>query len=103
MSLEDILELLPIMFLMDEALELLEQIPRRRFWVQSLYLDRDRKGFFATSFEKMYQTDPEKFQKSVGMTPAVYDLLLILLNERLTKMSQRPSISASCRLFLTLT
>ena len=99
MLLDDLLEFGVILLLMNEALGLLEQISSHRFWVRRRYQDRDYTGLFASSFEEMHQRDPEQFQKSVRMTPAVFDMLLGLLKTRLTKMSNRPSISASCRLF----
>ena len=103
MDMEDLLDIIISLLLMNKSLELLGKISTRRFWAQRLYQDRDYNGLFATSFNEMHQADPEQFQLSVRMSPAVFDMLLELLKRRLTKMSNRPSISASCRLFLTLT
>ncbi|XP_017466768.1 PREDICTED: uncharacterized protein LOC108359422 [Rhagoletis zephyria] len=88
---------------MYEARECLKKInSRRREWVRPLYLSRDIDGLFVTSFDEMYKNDPEQFKTTVRMTKEVFDLLFGLVKERLIKYSNRPSISAEMRLFLTL-
>ena len=74
MDLKDLLDII-IVLLMNEALELLSKISTRRFWMRRLYQDRDYNGLFATSFNERHQADPEQFQKSVRMSPAVFDML----------------------------
>ncbi|KAL9871396.1 uncharacterized protein ACN427_014436 isoform 1-T2 [Glossina fuscipes fuscipes] len=75
---------------------------KKRFWVRPLYKNRDVDGFFVTAFDHMYNNDFEQFKVNVRMNPKIFDLLLNLTEEKLTKSSCRPSISAKCRLFLTL-
>lgn len=75
---------------------------KKRFWVRPLYKNRDVDGFFVTAFDHMYNKDFEQFKVNVRMNPEIFDLLLNLTEEKLTKSSCRPSISAKCRLFLTL-
>lgn len=88
---------------MYEARECLKKMnSRRREWVRPLYSSRDIDGLFVTSFDEMYKNDPEQFKTTVRMTKEVFDLLFGLVKERLTKYSNRPSISAEMRLFLTL-
>ncbi|XP_017475158.1 PREDICTED: uncharacterized protein LOC108365604 [Rhagoletis zephyria] len=97
------IEIILIVLIMYEARECLKKInSRRREWVRPLYLSRDIDGLFVTSFDEMYKNDPEQFKTTVRMTKEVFDLLFGLVKERLIKYSNRPSISAEMRLFLTL-
>ncbi|XP_022214799.2 uncharacterized protein LOC111069182 [Drosophila obscura] len=74
----------------------------RTIWVKEEYLYRDREGFFATTFENLYENNHEEFKAHTRMTPRVFDMLFELVAERLTKNSIRTPISPECRLFLTL-
>ncbi|XP_034666863.1 uncharacterized protein LOC117900564 [Drosophila subobscura] len=74
----------------------------RTIWVKEEYLYRDREGFFATTFENLYENNHEEFKAHTRMTPRVFDMLFDLVADRLTKNSIRTPISPECRLFLTL-
>ncbi|XP_036346244.1 protein ALP1-like [Rhagoletis pomonella] len=96
-------EVILIALMMYETRECLRKInSRRESWVRPLYLSRDINGLFASSFEEMYNNDTEQFKKTVRMSRTMFDHLLGLVGERLTKHSNRPSIPAALRLFLTL-
>ncbi|XP_017468188.1 PREDICTED: putative nuclease HARBI1 [Rhagoletis zephyria] len=69
----------------------------RRWWVRPDLRDREANGFFATHF-----SFPQEFKNTVRMEKKVFDLLLNLIREKLTKNSNRPSISPECRLYLAL-
>lgn len=103
MELDDVLEFILMVILLHEAYEQLQIINgNRRFWVRPLYHDRDTRGYFAANFEEMYNNDGEQLKTTVRMDKKNFDLLFNLVKEGLTKHSNRPSISAKCRLFLTL-
>jgi len=74
----------------------------RRWWVREANLSRNSLGYFKHSFLKVKECDGEDFFKHTRMSRQLYDLLLNLLTERLTKTSQRPSIGAECKLAVTL-
>jgi len=75
----------------------------RRWWVREANLSQNSLGYFKNCFLKIKECDGEDFFKHTRMNRKVYDLLLNIVTERLTKASHRPSISAECRLAVTLT
>ena len=93
-----------LILLLSEAHKYLKIIvgSSRRFCVRPLYEDRDLHVYFALNFDQMYNDDPEQFKVAVRMNKEVFDVLFSLVKEDLTKHSNRPVISAKCRLFLTL-
>lgn len=100
---DDILDILLMVSTLKEARECLSEMSGRRYWVKPEYQDRDTKGFFALHFDRIYKRNTAQFKQLVGMNREVFDILYGFLEEGLTKNSNRPSISAKCRLFLTLT
>ena len=72
MDLEDLLGILIMVQLLGQLLlEMIGEISTCRFWVRGLHQYRDYNRLLATSFNEMHQTNPEQFQKSVQMSPAV--------------------------------
>lgn len=76
------------------------RLNKRRFCVREMFLERDCKGFFATTFQKL-KSDPQQFFIATRMQPAVFEDLYSALAENMEKNSTR-AIPPDCRLFLTL-
>ena len=74
----------------------------RRWWVRELNQSRDVDGFFILNFEKMKKLDPEHFFKMTRMNSSTFDLLFVLLEEKMQKTSKRKPIEPKFRLFLTM-
>lgn len=75
---------------------------QRRWWVRPFLLERDLDGYFAATYLKLKQSDPEEFFKHTRMNIQKYEQLLELLKQHLTKKSIRPPIDFECRLAVTL-
>lgn len=81
----------------------LSQARERRWWVREIYLNRDEAGYFAKMYKNMKDQDPEQFFKHTRMDRRVYDRLLSLTKDHLTKKSIRKPINFECRLAVTVT
>lgn len=79
-----------------------QEIHCRRWWVRELNKNRDVEGYFYKNFENMKSKDPEHFFKMTRMSSQTFDLLFVLVEERLQKSSNRKPIEPKCRLFVTL-
>lgn len=75
---------------------------KRRWWVRPINCKRDALGYFATTYLKIKEIDPQQFFKHTRMDRALYDKLLDLVKEDLQKKSIRKPIDFECRLALTL-
>lgn len=80
----------------------LQYSPRRRWWVRPANRSREKDGYFINNYLKIKAIDPEDFFKHTRMSRHVYNKLLNLLQEELSKHSIRKPISFECRLALTL-
>ncbi|KAL1489767.1 hypothetical protein ABEB36_013701 [Hypothenemus hampei] len=74
----------------------------RRWWVRDIYQNRIEFGYFNIMYKKMKERDPEEFFTHTRMDRDVYDLLLSLIKEKLTKTSIKTPINFECRLAVTL-
>lgn len=77
---------------------------KRRIWTREIYTEHERllHGFHNTVFKTMKSRDHEQFFKLTRMSPSLFDLLLNLIELKLTKHSPRKPINAECRLLVTL-
>lgn len=93
-----ILKAIVMVLLLVKAGECLKTLyGRRKYWIRPVLRNRNTHGFFANNF-----CFPEEFKRTIRMEKHIFDLLLNFIKERLTKHSNRPSISPECRLYLTL-
>lgn len=98
----DLVQYLNVVYLIYKRRKMAINSNKRRWWVRPLNLDRDIAGYFNTTFLPMKIMDLEEFFIQTRMPRAVYDRLLNLVQENLTKNSIRPAISYECRLAITL-
>lgn len=100
----DLIDIILIVYIVREAYMHLQNVlnNNRRYWVRELYQDRDTNGFFAVTFKRIKENDPEQFKIATRMKSETFDVLFNLLEPHLTKNSIRTPIGAECRLFLTL-
>lgn len=75
---------------------------QRRWWVRPANRSRDKDGYFVNNYLKLKEIDPEAFFKHTRMTRELYNGLLNLLKDHLSKHSIRKPIDFECRLALTL-
>lgn len=78
----EFIEFIYIIYCAKRAYEKLQKTTRR-FWVRSLYLEREVSGFFAATFQKLKTRDHEQFRIATRMSPAVFDCLFTLLKDKL--------------------
>lgn len=91
------------MFLMISYLTIVKLRKRnRRWWVRTANVTRNIDGYYKTCYQRIKECDPEAFFKHTRMTRPVYNLLLTLIKDPLTKKSIRRPIPAECRLAITL-
>lgn len=83
-------------------LKSLRRRKRRRWWVRPVYQDREKGGFYETTFQIMKSRDPEMFVKTTRMNLESFNVLFTCIGDKLQKYSFRKPISAECRLLLTL-
>ncbi|XP_036322524.1 protein ALP1-like [Rhagoletis pomonella] len=92
------IEVILIILMLLEARECFKRIYGvRSCWVRPALQNRDTHGFFSTHFGFT-----EEFKQAIRMEKPVFDLLLSLIRERISKNSNRPSIPPEFRLYLTL-
>lgn len=74
----------------------------RRWWVRPIYERRLSQGDYHNLIQEMRLTDQEMFFNYTRMTIKIFDKLLSIVGPTITPRSNRPSISAGCRLAITL-
>lgn len=77
---------------------------QKRIWNRDIYEPEERrtKGFYKKIFCVLKRKDEDEFRKITRMGVGQFELLLNLLKERLTKISNRKPIEPESRLALTL-
>lgn len=74
----------------------------RRWWIRPINLLKTQQSHFYNLYNEMRLSDPDSFFNYTRMTATMFDKLLQLVECKLRKNSNRPSISPACRLLLTL-
>lgn len=83
---------------------LCQQYTTKRIWTREIFTKQERElhGFFNTAFKVIKERDHDQFYKVTRMNVHLFDLVINLLKEKLTKLSPREPISVECRIVVTL-